>query len=94
MRLREHCYDANSPERCFLIQRAVRKYGAWDPARRRIRGFSLSSFYCDDRRLNQEEARLIKRLGSMAPHGYNLTTGTIKKTTRKKAETDRTARRA
>lgn len=94
IRLREHCYDANSAaaDRCFLIQRAVRRYGAWDPVRQRIGGFSLTSFYCDDARLNAEEARMIRRLGSMAPRGYNLTPGNKNKKTKQKKTRERAAR--
>lgn len=66
VRLREH-WNA----RGTAIGQAIRRYGRWDPASKTIVGFRVLAFPCRDDRLAEREARLIARLATLAPRGYN-----------------------
>lgn len=66
VRLREHWDRPHTP-----IGRAVRRHGRWDPAAKTIRGFRVLAFPCRDDRLVEREARLIARLQTRGPRGYN-----------------------
>ncbi len=51
----------------YIIGRAIEKYG-WD-------NFKQYVFYIPEYMLDYFEVRLIKRLNTLSPNGYNLTTG-------------------
>lgn len=51
----------------FFLQRAIKKYG-WE-------AFALKTIEVADEKLDEMEKTYIKTLGTLAPNGYNLTTG-------------------
>jgi len=53
---------------CRALNAAIRKYG-WDNMKKEI------LFYCNDDELDMYETRFIEKLDTLAPNGYNLTTG-------------------
>lgn len=71
VRLREHC-KPSAPD--TPIHRAIRRHGRWDPVTKTIRGFGVQAFECSDHRLDALEARLIRRLRTLTPRGYNSST--------------------
>lgn len=74
-RLREHCYPA-SRHKCTAFEKAIQKYGGWDPKRKTLRNFTVQWYECPDRDMNKLESALIQRLGTLSPNGYNLQRGT------------------
>lgn len=58
----------DSRDSCRALNAAIRKYG-WDNMKREI------LFYCNDDELDMYETRFIEYLDTIAPNGYNLTSG-------------------
>lgn len=65
-RWKEHCRP--SSKRCVALKRAIDKYGAENMT------FEVVE-ECSDAMLNDREQHWIRELGTLSPHGYNLTTG-------------------
>lgn len=74
-RLREHC-EKNRRNACTALKHALDRYGgAWDPVARTISNFRVRWYECRDDKLDEQETRMIKHLGTLSPNGYNLTPG-------------------
>ena len=65
-RWKQHC--APSYKQCVALKNAITKYGAENMTFEVIEE-------CPDEFLNDREHHWIRELGTLSPHGYNLTTG-------------------
>lgn len=65
-RWKQHCTPSSTG--CTALKRAIDKYGAENMT------FEVVE-ECSDEFLNDRERHWIRELGTLSPHGYNLTTG-------------------
>jgi len=65
-RWREHCWSSSTS--CTALKNAITKYGTENMK------FEVVE-ECSDAMLNDREQHWIRELGTLSPHGYNLTTG-------------------